>query len=234
MTLDVTTMTFGNQLQNTTSATQTVTITNTGNANLTGVNAVSSNTAFKVANNGCSAAIAPNGTCMIDVTFTPTATGALTANLTVSGTGVTDGTVAMTGTGTASSVTGADALNGQKLFLANCASCHTSNPAANISRVTLGVSAQVSKNAINANMGGMGSLTSLSTQDLNDIAAYIGAQTNQKPTLMSSTPAATGGTSTNVGGGGCTIGTTDSPFDPLLVLMAAISAVVLVRRQSKR
>lgn len=234
VTLDMTTMDFGNQLLNTASANQTITVTNSGNANLSIATVTSNSAMFKVANNGCIAAVAPAGTCTIDVNFTPTATGTQSGKLTISATGISDSVVNLSGSGVASNTSGADAINGQKLYTANCAGCHSAAPSmSDPLRVHKGASAQVTKTAINANMGGMGSLSSLTTQNLNDIAAYIAAQTAQSPTLMTGT-GGTGGTSTNVGGGGCTVGTTDSPFDPLLLLMAGISLFVLVRRQSKR
>ncbi|MCP9495358.1 MAG: choice-of-anchor D domain-containing protein [Pyrinomonadaceae bacterium MAG19_C2-C3] len=77
---------FGTQPLNTTSQPQVVTVTNTGDAPLhvsnvetTGADAND----FAVASNTCTAAIAPNATCIIGVTFTPSATDARIAFLTL-------------------------------------------------------------------------------------------------------------------------------------------------------
>jgi trimeric autotransporter adhesin len=238
MTLSTPTLAFGNQLVGTSSAMQTVTVTNTGSANLTVTGATSSDAVFAVTN-GCMAAVAPSGTCLIDVAFKPTAAGGKTGSLTISGSGLT-GTVALTGTGVAAS---GGAVNGQALYNTNCAGCHGSNPANKDKRVDLASSALILQAAIQSTKYTMNtpSLMALTVQELNDISAYIAAQTGATAQPISTSPAQGGGTppvTTNVGGGGCTIatndGTTNLPVDPLLLLMVGISAAVLVRRQIKR
>ena len=81
---------FTSQTVNTTSTAQAVTVKNTGNANLniTAAAAISATNAadFAVAagttcTNG--AAVAPNATCVINITFTPTAAGARAATLSI-------------------------------------------------------------------------------------------------------------------------------------------------------
>jgi Ca2+-binding RTX toxin-like protein len=82
-------LTFAAQNANTTSAAQTVTLTNSGNANLvTGAAAVSITGAnpgdFAVATNGCNnKTIAPGASCAVSVTFRPTAGGTRTASLSI-------------------------------------------------------------------------------------------------------------------------------------------------------
>jgi hypothetical protein len=98
---------FGNQLLNTSSAAQTVTLTNTtslplvlrsgtstnlGNANgpalgLTGANATNFAVSATTCTNGLTIPI--SGTCTISVTFTPSAPGSRTANLNVYAVGAT-------------------------------------------------------------------------------------------------------------------------------------------------
>ena len=64
-------------------ATQPVTVTNDGTANLA-VSAVAiTGAGFAVTNNGCTAAVAPAGTCTITVGFTPTTTTAVSGQLSV-------------------------------------------------------------------------------------------------------------------------------------------------------
>src|SRR5439155_85822 len=78
-----TSLDFGNQLLATTSAPMTVTLTNTGAAALT-INSFAPSADFSATSTGASACpmspatLAAGGTCTINVTFTPTASGART------------------------------------------------------------------------------------------------------------------------------------------------------------
>ena len=113
-------LTFNNQLVNVTSAPQSVTVTNSGSANLifgSGAVTVSGGNAtdFTVSANTCSgAAIAPGAPCSITVTFTPSIVGTESAainfvdnastspqTVAVSGTGVTTPAVALSPSGLA-------------------------------------------------------------------------------------------------------------------------------------
>jgi Abnormal spindle-like microcephaly-assoc'd, ASPM-SPD-2-Hydin len=85
-TLSPTSLSFGLQLRNTTSAAKTVTLTNTGNATLT-----ISNYSFTGTNptnfaqtHTCGSTLAPGTSCTIRVTFTPSGTGSRSATLNVS------------------------------------------------------------------------------------------------------------------------------------------------------
>src|SRR5438094_3583331 len=77
---------FGNQPLATTSAPMTVTLTNTGAAALT-INSFAASGDFAATSTGASACptspatLAAGGTCTINVTFTPTASGARTGTL---------------------------------------------------------------------------------------------------------------------------------------------------------
>jgi len=95
-------LTFGSQATGTTSAAQTVTLSNTGNAALT-VASIAISGDFSQTNN-CGSSVTARGSCTISVSFTPTAAGASTGTLTVTdnsngATGSTQ-TVSLTGTGT--------------------------------------------------------------------------------------------------------------------------------------
>ena len=95
-----TSLAFGNQLVNTTSAAKTVTLTNTGNAALT-ISSITSSGDFAVSNNPCGASLAAGANCVISVTFTPTAAGARTGTLTITdNAGGSPQMVSLTGTGT--------------------------------------------------------------------------------------------------------------------------------------
>lgn len=80
-----TSLDFGPEVVGTSSAPQTVTLRNSGGADLTltSVAITGTNTAdFILGANTCTGTIAPGATCTSMVTFTPTATGARSANLT--------------------------------------------------------------------------------------------------------------------------------------------------------
>jgi hypothetical protein len=95
-----TSLAFGNQNVNTTSAAKTVTLTNGGTAALTITSIVAS--APYAETNTCGASVAAGGKCTISVTFTPTATGSHPGTITVTddATGSPQ-TVSLTGTGVA-------------------------------------------------------------------------------------------------------------------------------------
>jgi hypothetical protein len=104
-----TSLAFGNQVLNTTSAAKSVTLTNTGNAALT-INSIAASGDFAATSTGATAcpispatlsATAGSNTCVISVTFTPTAVGARVGTVTVTdNAGGSPHTVGLTGTGT--------------------------------------------------------------------------------------------------------------------------------------
>jgi Abnormal spindle-like microcephaly-assoc'd, ASPM-SPD-2-Hydin len=96
-----TSLSFGGQLLTTTSAAQTVTLTNTGTSSLT-INSIAASGDFKETNT-CGtlpATLAASANCTISVTFAPTAVGARTGTLTITdNAGGSPHTVPLTGTG---------------------------------------------------------------------------------------------------------------------------------------
>jgi hypothetical protein len=104
-----TSLTFSSQLLNTTSAAQTVTLTNSGTGPLT-INSIAASGDFAETSTGATAcpispatlpATAGSNTCTISVTFTPTATGTRPGTLTITDNASgSPHTVALTGTGT--------------------------------------------------------------------------------------------------------------------------------------
>jgi hypothetical protein len=100
------TVSFGNQLMNTTSGLQTVTLSNTGGAALTisGISITGANPGDFAQTNNCGAlpaTLAAGGSCTINLTFTPAATGVRNATLSVSDSDPTSPqTVSLSGTGT--------------------------------------------------------------------------------------------------------------------------------------
>ncbi len=113
--LSATTLAFGSVVLNTTTTQQTVTITNSGTGNLrlgalsvTGTGA----TQFRIASTTCSTVnvLRPAQSCAVNITFTPTTSGAKTASIVVSATDavaagghvavvIPNQTIALTGTG---------------------------------------------------------------------------------------------------------------------------------------
>jgi trimeric autotransporter adhesin len=83
VSLNPTSLTFASQNTNTTSAAKTVTVTNTGNAtlNISSITIGGTNPGDFAQNNTCATPVAPNGTCTISVTFSPTAAGARAASV---------------------------------------------------------------------------------------------------------------------------------------------------------
>jgi hypothetical protein len=81
--LSQTSLNFGNQAVDTTSATKRVTLKNTGTAALTISSiAITQGTNFAISKNSCQGTLNPNKVCNVDVTFTPTQLGALSDTLT--------------------------------------------------------------------------------------------------------------------------------------------------------
>ena len=95
-----TSVSFGNQTDGTTSAAQTVTISNTGSA-AASISSISAASPFSETNT-CGSSLAAGGSCTASVTFSPSSAGSASGSLTV-GSNATDSslTVALSGTGTA-------------------------------------------------------------------------------------------------------------------------------------
>jgi hypothetical protein len=101
-TLSPSSLAFGNQAQGTTSAPQTITLTNTGGTNLsiTGISITGTNAADFAQTNSCPASLVAGFSCAIAVTFTPSTTGARSATLNVADNAAgSPQTAALTGTG---------------------------------------------------------------------------------------------------------------------------------------
>ena len=96
-----TSLTFGGQTVGTTSAAQTVTLSNTGGAALT-ISSIAASGDF-AESNSCGSSLAAGGNCTISVTFTPTASGTRTGSLSVTDNASgSPQTVSLTGTGSSS------------------------------------------------------------------------------------------------------------------------------------
>ena len=101
VTLSPTGLAFGNQAINTTSAAQSITLTNSGTASLSLTSIVAS--APYAQTNTCTSSIAAGGQCTISVTFTPTATGSQPGTITITDNASgSPQTAALSGTGTSS------------------------------------------------------------------------------------------------------------------------------------
>ncbi len=104
LTASPTSVAFGNQSVGSTSAAHAITITNTGTAGAT-INSISVSGAFAQTNN-CGASLVAGGSCTVNATFAPTATGTASGTLTVASNATNPSlTAALTGTGTAATST---------------------------------------------------------------------------------------------------------------------------------
>ncbi len=82
-TISPASLSFGSQTLHVTTASQPVTLTNTGNASLTGlaISITGTNSADFAQTNNCTSTMATNATCTVNVTFTASAAGAESASL---------------------------------------------------------------------------------------------------------------------------------------------------------
>ncbi|MFZ3215591.1 MAG: choice-of-anchor D domain-containing protein, partial [Candidatus Acidiferrales bacterium] len=104
ITIGSTTVAFGNQAINSTSAAQNVTVTNSGDAPLNFNNAFASGD-FSVSNSTCGDTLAVGAQCVLSITFSPTSFGPLTGTLTFNDNAPVPGSTQMiplSGTGAAS------------------------------------------------------------------------------------------------------------------------------------
>jgi len=98
--LSTNTLTFPSQTVGTTSASQSVTFTNTGATDALGITSIAASGDFHMKSNTCGASLAAGGTCKIKITFKPTKTGARTGTLTIKDFNTNSPhTVALSGTG---------------------------------------------------------------------------------------------------------------------------------------
>jgi hypothetical protein len=83
--LNPATISFANQVSGTTSTSQTVTLSNPGNAALTitGITLTGANSTAFALTNGCGTSLAAGANCLLSVTFTPGAVGTFAAAITV-------------------------------------------------------------------------------------------------------------------------------------------------------
>jgi FG-GAP-like repeat/Abnormal spindle-like microcephaly-assoc'd, ASPM-SPD-2-Hydin len=99
-------LTFAGQLVGSTSASQLVTLSNTGTVALS-LSSITASGNFAQTNT-CGTSVAPGATCAINVTFAPASVGTLTGSLTITdnsaGVAASTQTVSLTGTGTAPGV----------------------------------------------------------------------------------------------------------------------------------
>jgi uncharacterized repeat protein (TIGR03803 family) len=101
-TLSPTSEAFGNQVVNTTSASKTMTLKNSGTAalSISSITITGTNAADFHETNTCPATLNPAATCTIGLTYTPTITGSETAHLTVTDNAANSPqTLALTGAG---------------------------------------------------------------------------------------------------------------------------------------
>ncbi len=104
VSLSTTSLSFGDQQTNTTSAVSTITLINSGDSALTinGIGLSGTNNGDFAQSNTCPSTLAARVSCTISVTFTPTATDSRSASVTITDNAAgSPQTVALSGTGVA-------------------------------------------------------------------------------------------------------------------------------------
>ncbi|SEG69868.1 NHL repeat-containing protein [Bryocella elongata] len=102
------TLNFGSALVGVASATETVTLSNTGNAGLTVSSAAITGPFARTSSSTCatgSITLAASASCTLVLTFTPTTTGTVSGALALNGAGAQPQTIALSGNGTQASTT---------------------------------------------------------------------------------------------------------------------------------
>jgi hypothetical protein len=155
LTLSPITNDFGTVNQGQTSSPSTFTVTNSGGSPSGAVTAAVSGTNsadFKISSNGCSAPIAANGNCTLQIKFSPSMTGSETATLTVT---ASPGTAAG---GITATLTGAGAPPGTELSFGATTSLNFGNVVVNTtsadSTLTITNTGTVTTSAISDSIGG--------------------------------------------------------------------------------
>ena len=125
--LSPTSLTFGSQTVGTTSAAQTITLSNTGNAALTisGIALTGADPGDFTQTNTCGSSVAAGANCTISVTFKPPATGTLTASVTLTD-NASSGTQTVGLSGTGASTAASVSLSTTSLSFGNQAADVTS------------------------------------------------------------------------------------------------------------
>ena len=103
VTISTASVTFGSQAVGTTSAAQSVSVTNSGNAslNIASILVTGPNAADFSLTNTCGSSVAPGANCTASLTFTPSATGIRTASVSITDNASgSPQTVSLSGTGT--------------------------------------------------------------------------------------------------------------------------------------
>ena len=90
---------FGSVNVGSTSATQVITVSNTGAGSATGLNYTNSNSAEFLATKTCDASIAAGATCTITLSYKPSSAGADSATYSITGSGGVNVSIALSGTG---------------------------------------------------------------------------------------------------------------------------------------
>lgn len=102
---------FGNVAQNTTSAHQTFTLTNTGPVDATGLSLTTGNAIFGNHSSSCGSTLAAGANCTVKTSATPTATGLVTSYLRAAATGLSNLDAALTVTGVTPACSGTPSVD---------------------------------------------------------------------------------------------------------------------------
>ncbi len=259
LTLDLRSLDFGSVTAGQASAEAGLTLRNSGNADLTVLSAVAP-VGFNIRNE-CGGAVRPGGTCRLGVVFQPASFGAVSGELAITGNqagGVV--LVPITGTGAREvarlSWTGgptridfASTPVGRASALQTLALVNQGPGPVSIEALTV-TGSDAGEFVLDATSGCQPPLTlavgaqcsiaiSFAPRSTGERSARLAVQASaQLPATLTlagtATPAATAATPTNLGAGGCTVGSGHPAFDPWWPMLVGLSIAVLVWRRWQR
>ncbi len=214
LSLSATALVFSAQTVNTTSATQTVVVGNSGFANLllSGVNVSPPFSRVAVGANDCASSLAPGSSCLLGVAFTPTTLGEASGQLSISSNAVdSPHTLSLTGSGTPIPVPVVTASSAALAFgdqIVNTTSgaqslTFTNSGSANLIVSAISVSGSGAANFAVTGQSGCGSIlpTRSCTLSITFTPTTVGNKTAQINLTSNAQNAATGG-SVNLSGSG--------------------------------
>jgi hypothetical protein len=256
--LSADTLAFAAQSVGTASAVRTITLTNTGQAPLTlNTLALAGTSAAEFTRAGtCAAAgtVAVGATCTVQLAFAPAAVGARTATLTVTSNAANgNATLALNGTGVQASMT-VNPMNASLSAEVGAVSDPLPATIANSGAGTLRVT-DIAFNNPAFSFGTGAGACGARPFDLNsgqsctlfvvfqpaavgmvngEVAIASNASATPTRVALSAQATESSGGLTNVGFGGCSVGTRDTLIDPMLALMLLIAVFVLWRRHTAK
>ena len=247
-------LSFGNVVPGTTSAIQSVTLFNQGpgGVELNLVNVVGTNATNFSATGTCIAGttLFQGQTCRIDITFAPGSSGAKQATIQVASSGTSPSDVTLTGNGLGGASSAAAVSTATLGFDATAVGARSvplsvtlsssGVAAVNVSAMTVSGPFAIQSTTCPAPPFTLASgidctvTISFSPTATGTATGKLAVMTDADPAEIDVALSGNASAAPETGSGGCTIGGAGSPFDPILWLMAALSAACIVARQREK